>query len=102
MTYSIAPLFCRPWTLNGMAPRLIDSHYEHNYGAAVRRLNAVTAELAELVTPPSPKRAVITQQEVMPGARSDRDGPDWCVQGNDKHCGANDDGSIQHECVQAL
>ena len=48
MTYSIAPLFCRPWTLNGMAPRLIDSHYEHNYGAAVRRLNAVTAELAEL------------------------------------------------------
>ena len=48
MTYSIAPLFCRPWTLNGIQPRLIESHYEHNYGSAVRRLNAVTAELAEI------------------------------------------------------
>jgi superoxide dismutase, Fe-Mn family len=48
MKYSIAPLFCRPWTLNGMQPRLIESHYEHNYGSAVRRLNAVTAELADL------------------------------------------------------
>ena len=48
MTYSISPLFCRPWTLNGIQPRLIESHYEHNYGAAVRRLNAVTAELTGL------------------------------------------------------
>lgn len=47
MTYTIAPLFCRPWTLNGIQPRLIESHYEHNYGAAVRRLNAVSAELAD-------------------------------------------------------
>jgi superoxide dismutase, Fe-Mn family len=31
--YSVAPLFCRPWTLNGIPPRLIESHYEHNYGA---------------------------------------------------------------------
>ncbi len=48
MTYTIAPLFCRPWTLNGISPRLIESHYEHNYGSALRRLNVVTAELAEL------------------------------------------------------
>jgi superoxide dismutase, Fe-Mn family len=48
MTYTIAPLFCRPWTLNGIQPRLIESHYEHNYGSALRRLNAVTAELAAL------------------------------------------------------
>ena len=47
MTYAIAPLFCRPWTLNGIQPLLIESHYEHNYGSAVRRLNAVSAELAE-------------------------------------------------------
>ena len=26
--YSVAPLFCRPWTLNGISPRLIESHYE--------------------------------------------------------------------------
>ena len=48
MKYRIAPLFCRPWTLNGMSPRLIESHYEHNYGAALNRLNSVTSELEAL------------------------------------------------------
>src|SRR3981081_807924 len=48
MRYQIAPLFCRPWTLNGMSPRLIESHYEHNYGGALSRLNSVTSELEAL------------------------------------------------------
>ena len=48
MQYQIAPLFCRPWTLNGIPPRLIESHYEHNYGGALRRLNAITEELESL------------------------------------------------------
>jgi len=48
MTYRIAPLFCRPWTLNGISPRLIESHYEHIYGAAVRRLNALCEEIKAL------------------------------------------------------
>ena len=48
MRYALAPLFCRPWTLNGMTPRVIESHYEINYGGAVNRLNAVTAELEAL------------------------------------------------------
>src|SRR3954447_2837663 len=48
MRYHIAPLFCRPWTLNGISPRLIESHYEHNYGDTVARLNAITDELAAL------------------------------------------------------
>jgi Fe-Mn family superoxide dismutase len=48
MQYHLAPLFCRPWTLNGITPRLIESHYEGNYGGALRRLNAVTAELEAL------------------------------------------------------
>ena len=46
--YQVAPLFCRPWTLNGISARLIESHYEHDYGGAVKRLNAVTAEIAAL------------------------------------------------------
>ena len=25
MQYHLAPLFCRPWTLNGISPRLIES-----------------------------------------------------------------------------
>lgn len=46
--YKIAPLFCRPWTLNGLSARLIESHYENNYGGAVRRLNAIAEQLAAL------------------------------------------------------
>jgi Fe-Mn family superoxide dismutase len=48
MPYRLAPLFCRPWTLNGITPRLIENHYELNYGDALRRLNAVSAELDAL------------------------------------------------------
>ncbi|HUQ36654.1 MAG TPA: Fe-Mn family superoxide dismutase [Aestuariivirga sp.] len=48
MRYFISPLFCRPWTLNGMSPQLIESHYVHNYGAALNRLNVVTEELERI------------------------------------------------------
>ena len=48
MRYQLAPLYCRPWTLNGMTPRLIESHYENNYGGALARLNAITEELEAL------------------------------------------------------
>jgi len=48
MHYPLAPLYCRPWTLNGITPRLIESHYEINYGGIVNRLNAISKELAEL------------------------------------------------------
>ena len=48
MRYPLAPLYCRPWTLQGMTPRLIESHYEINYGGVVNRLNAVSNELAAL------------------------------------------------------
>jgi Fe-Mn family superoxide dismutase len=34
--------------LNGLSLRLIESHYENNYGGAVRRLNAIDAQLAAL------------------------------------------------------
>jgi Fe-Mn family superoxide dismutase len=54
MQYQIAPLFCRPWTLNGITPRLIESHYEHNYGGALNRLNAITKELESLDTHKTP------------------------------------------------
>src|SRR5829696_660206 len=65
MRYHVAPLFCRPWTLNGMSPRLIESHYEHNYGGALRRLNAVTAELEalDLKTTPAPVVGRLRQEQ---------------------------------------
>jgi len=48
MQYRLAPLYCRPWTLNGITPRLIASHYERNYGGDLRRLNAISRELETL------------------------------------------------------
>jgi Fe-Mn family superoxide dismutase len=48
MRYQIAPIFCRPWLLNGLSTRLIESHYENNYGGALRRLNAISEKLATL------------------------------------------------------
>ncbi len=48
MYQEITPIPVRPWTLNGLSERLIVSHYENDYGAAVRSLNAVRSELAML------------------------------------------------------
>ena len=48
MRYNIAPLYCRPWTLNGITPQLIESHYENDYGNALNRLNSITEELEAL------------------------------------------------------
>jgi superoxide dismutase, Fe-Mn family len=46
MDHAITPIPVRPWTLSGLSERLIVSHYENHYGAAVRTLNAVRGELA--------------------------------------------------------
>jgi superoxide dismutase, Fe-Mn family len=48
MTYAMNPLGCDPTRIKGMSEQLIVSHYENNYGGAVRRLNAIAAQLAEL------------------------------------------------------
>src|SRR4029453_3780678 len=42
------PIPHRPWTLNGISKDMMVSHYENNYGGAVRTLNAVRKELAAL------------------------------------------------------
>ena len=48
MKYRIKQIHCRPWTLNGLSLKLIESHYENNYGGALRRLNAITEQLEAL------------------------------------------------------
>ena len=45
MRYQLKQIQCRPWLLNGLSPKLIESHYENNYGGAMRRLNAITEQL---------------------------------------------------------
>ena len=58
MKYEIAPLFVRPWTLNGMSPGLIESHYELNYGGAVNRLNSITKQLELLDRAKTPAEVI--------------------------------------------
>src|SRR5437660_5892583 len=48
MRYKLKPIQCRPWTLSYLSVKLIESHYENNYGGALRRLNAITEQLESL------------------------------------------------------
>jgi Fe-Mn family superoxide dismutase len=51
MTYQMKPLSCDPARIKGMSERLIISHYENNYGGAVKRLNVIEERLSELDYP---------------------------------------------------
>ena len=46
MSFHARPISFKPPRLKGLSARLIASHYENNYGGAVRRLNAIKGELA--------------------------------------------------------
>ena len=48
MPYEVVPLPFKPPRLEGLSERLMASHYENNYGGAVRRLNAIEKRLAGL------------------------------------------------------
>ena len=46
--YELKPLACDRAALDGLSEKLIASHYENNYGGAVKRLNQIQAQLAAL------------------------------------------------------
>jgi superoxide dismutase, Fe-Mn family len=48
MSYDIKPLPFEPKTIKGLSEKLLISHYENNYSGAVKRLNALSAQVAEL------------------------------------------------------
>jgi superoxide dismutase, Fe-Mn family len=48
MSYRMKPLGCDPQHVKGMSEKLIVSHYENNYGGAVKRLNLIAERLAGL------------------------------------------------------
>ena len=48
MTYDIKPMSFDPKAIKGISEKVLVSHYENNYSGAVKRLNAITAQLAEL------------------------------------------------------
>ncbi len=47
-TYEVKPLPFDPTKLTGISEKLIVSHHDNNYAGAVKRLNAITAQLANL------------------------------------------------------
>ncbi len=48
MSFQARPISFKPPRLKASSAQLIASHYENNYGGAVRRLNAIRGELAAL------------------------------------------------------
>ena len=48
MPLEMKPLACDPQAIPGMSERLIVSHYENNYAGALKRVNAIRKQLAEL------------------------------------------------------
>lgn len=48
MRQTIIPIPIRPWALNGISERMLVSHYENDYGTAVRTLNEIRDELGDL------------------------------------------------------
>jgi Fe-Mn family superoxide dismutase len=45
MPYARKPLSCDPARIKGMSEKLIVSHYENNYGGAIKRLNMIEEQL---------------------------------------------------------
>ena len=48
VTYQIKPIPFDPSHIKGMSEKILVSHYENNYSGAVKRLNAISAQLASL------------------------------------------------------
>ena len=48
MSYEIKPLPFDPQRIKGLSERLLVSHYENNYGGAVKRLNSIADQIAGL------------------------------------------------------
>jgi Fe-Mn family superoxide dismutase len=48
ITYEAKPLSLDPKSIKGISEKVLVSHYENNYVGAVKRLNAIGAQLAEL------------------------------------------------------
>src|SRR6516225_7270689 len=48
MTYETKPMPFDPKQVKGLSEKILTSHYENNYAGAVKRLNAITGQLAGL------------------------------------------------------
>ena len=68
---AIPPFLLKPQRMNGLSERLLVSHYENNYGGAVRRLNAIREARGRRhkLGPPSDDAAEIALLFLMMNAR---------------------------------
>jgi superoxide dismutase, Fe-Mn family len=48
MPYQVKPMSFDPKSIAGISEKVLVSHFENNYGGAVKRLNAISMQLAEL------------------------------------------------------
>jgi len=48
ITYEVMPLPIDPAKVQGISEKLLVSHHDNNYAGAVKRLNAITVQLANL------------------------------------------------------
>jgi Fe-Mn family superoxide dismutase len=58
MTYDVKPMPFDPIAIKGMSEKLLTSHYDNNYTGAVKRLNAIAAQLKTLDWPAAPNFTV--------------------------------------------
>ena len=56
--YDIKPLPFDPKTIKGLSEKILVSHHDNNYAGAVRRLNAIAAEFANLDVAKAPVYAI--------------------------------------------
>ena len=105
MTYQMKPLSCDPAGLPGLSEKLIFSHYENNYGGAVKRLNAITAELVALDVATAPvfvlnglkrEELIATNSMILHEVYFDSLGDGGPLEGNLKAAIERDFGSVSH------
>ena len=88
--HEMVPLPFAPGSLNGLSERLITSHHENNYGGAVKNLNRVEQELAQLTadTPPFVVSALRERELTFRNSKSLHEAYFGNLGGNGKRSGA--------------
>jgi superoxide dismutase, Fe-Mn family len=70
-----------PAKLSGLSPGLIASHHQNNYGGAVKRLNAIRAQLATTAfsTTPGLQLNGLKREEFIAMGKALGGGPGWVL-----------------------
>ena len=109
MAYEMKPLSCDPAKLKGLSENLIVSHYENNYGGAVKRLNAITAQLIALDFASAPvfvinglkrEELIASNSMILHELYFDNLGPGDAPQGALRDALAHDFGSVEKWAAQ--